>query len=374
MLKRKPLYLQLRPKTLQEFIGQEHLLGDACPLRAMINNGQLASMILWGPPGTGKTTIVKLLAKEVNASFHSLDATDSTVKDIRNIVKLANVQDKQLVLFIDEMHRFNKAQQDVLLPIVEEGIITLVGVTTEKPKFAINSTLLSRCLVYEMMPYGTSDMLKILSNALQFLKADSNKHIELNSDSIKLLINRCSGDARKLITILELASAFPTTSITPEVIYKLIPDKHLSFSANGSEHFDLASCYQDAIQNSDPDGAIYWLAKWIESGEDPAYICRRMIISAYEDCASRPDIMSAAVGACLVTERTGLPECQIAMATVTILMATCKRDKTGYYAIKMAMHDVKNNETVHVPDAMRAGEPGYIRLAPRKYINDKWPS
>jgi putative ATPase len=291
---------------------------------------------------------------------------------LRTIIKEAQEAlkaERRTFVFIDEIHRWNKAQQDTMLPVVEDGTIVLFGATTERPKFAVNSTLLSRCLVLEVKPLNDKGMIDLIMRVRTHYKA-LDREIKFDKNATRMLINRCSGDARKMITALETIIEILSDDgfISEDLVNQAIPDKHLVFDANGNDHFDLAHCYQEAIQNSDVDGAIYWLAKWISSGEDPAYICRRMLITAFEDCAANPFAATTAMAAAFTAERTGLPECMIPMALATCEMAMSERNKSAYHAIKEAMADVENGSTVHVPPELRAGSNGYIKAVNKTYL------
>lgn len=364
-----PLASLLRPRTLAEVIGQTHLVGDDAPFMRMAQAGKPMSTVLWGLPGTGKTTIISALANDLNAKFRPINATSATVKDIRGIIEEALATEARTVIFIDECNRFSKSQQDVLLPVVEDGTLTFFGATTENPKFSVNSTILSRCLVYETKPLSNEDMVSILQRVKAHYKTQG-KNVKIDMEAAKLLLKRCSGDARKLITALEAAIEIfsKSESIGLDEMDKAIPSKHVVFDSRGQEHFDYAHCYQDAVQDSDANGAIYWLAKWLNSGEDPAYICRRMLITAFEDCAGNPHAASTAMAACYTTERTGMPECMIAMATATVEMALSKRNKIPFYAIHAAMSDVQNGRDVMVPQHMRAGGTHYERIIRKEYV------
>lgn len=367
-----PLAAELRPTKLHDIIGQDHLLGVGKPIRMMADKKIFQSMILWGPPGSGKTSIVNALANDTSSIFYKLNATEATVKDIRKIITHAKkvLPDTRTLVCIDEIHRWSKSQQDVMLPVVEDGTLVLFGATTEKPKFAVNSTILSRCLVLEVKPLSIPDSIKIVLKVKEYYKSIG-RNIKISSDAVTRLITMCSGDVRKIITVLETAIEIlaDDNNITLEHIDAAIPDKHLVFDARGNDHYDLAHCYQEAIQNSDVDGAIYWLAKWLESGEDPAYICRRMLITSFEDCANNPLAITTAMAACYATERTGMPECAIPMAMATCEMALSERNKAAYNAIKEASNDVRNNATIHVPDELRAGTSGYAYAINKKYVN-----
>jgi putative ATPase len=366
-----PLAAKLRPRSLDDIIGQDHLLGEGKPLRKMANKKVFTSMVLFGPPGAGKTSLVCALANETNSIFHKLNATDSTVKDLRKVIEGAKkaLPDQRTFVFVDEVHRWSKSQQDVMLPVIEDGTIVFFGATTERPKFAVNSTILSRCLVFEVKPLDSQGAIKLIIKIKEHYK-ELGIILKIEHEAAKRLINRSSGDARKIITALEAVIEVLSDdgTINCQHIDEVIPDKHLVFDSSGNDHFDLAHCYQEAIQNSDTDGAIYWLAKWLHSGEDPAYICRRMLITSFEDCAGNPNAWLAAMAACYTTEKTGLPECMIPMALATCEMGNSKRNKAAFYAIHAAMADVANGATVHVPPELRAGTQGYVHAITKKYV------
>lgn len=370
-----PLANMLRPKTLKDVIGQTHLLGEHGPIKKMADRNSLISTVLWGPPGTGKTTIVLALANDTKSCFIKLNATESTVKDLRKVISEAQERKPvNTILFVDELHRWNKSQQDVVLPVVEDGTIILFGATTENPKFAINSTILSRCIVLEAKPLNDKEMITLIQRVRSYYKSLGIK-VAISQEAARMLINRSSGDARKCLTALQtcieiLAEGSNEKTVEEEHVTVAMPSKHMVFDAAGQDHFDLAHCFQEALQHSDGDSAIFWLAKWLSSGEEPAYICRRMLITAFEDCAANPTAAILAMAASYAAERTGMPECMIPMAMATIEIAKSDRDKTAYNAIKAAMHDVQNGTTVHVPEEMRAGTYGNIPVAPRKYIED----
>lgn len=368
--KTTPLAAILRPKNLSEVIGQEHLLGAGKPVRRMADVGKFQSTIFWGPPGTGKTSIVRALASETQSEFCQLNATEATVKDLRAVVVQAGKRKPQSTfVFVDEIHRWSKSQQDVMLPVVEDGTIILFGATTEKPKFAVNSTILSRCITLEVKPLSEEAMIGLILRVKNHYKT-SGKPVKIDQDAARRIIVQCNGDARKVITVLETCVEILSDDrhVTVDHVNVAIPDKHIVFDAHGNEHFDLAHCYQEAIQHSDTDGALYWLGKWIASGEDPAYICRRMLITAFEDCAGNPNAWLAAMAASYAAERTGLPECMIPMSLATCEMGKSVRNKSAYYAIQKVMADIENKQVIHVPPAMRAGTHGNVRVVNKVYL------
>lgn len=366
-----PLASILRPKQLSGIIGQDHLVGEGKIFHNMVTKKVFNSTILWGPPGTGKTSIVRAMANDSGSQYFQLNATEATVKDIRTVISTAGKEkSRRNFAFIDEIHRFSKSQQDVLLPAVEDGTIVLFGATTENPVHSVNSTILSRCLVLETKPFSSHAAGELIIKVRNYYKAQ-NKNVTFDADAVKYLIMKCSGDARKLITVLEtVIEVLSDGHVTLEHAQTALPSKHLVFDATGNEHFDLAHCVQEAVQNSDADGAIYWLAKWICSGEDPTYICRRLLITAFEDCAGNPNAWLAAMSACFAAERTGLPECQIPMALAVCEMAKSERNKAAYHAIKEAINDVKNGVTIHVPPSLRAGTSGYDFAITKRYLKD----
>lgn len=371
-----PLADLLRPKCLDEVVGQQHLIGPGRPLRRMADGGKIVSSIIWGPPGTGKTTTVRAMAADAKANFVVMNATATKVEEIRSAAKSAKVAQasgRATVVFIDEIHRLNKAQQDVLLPYVEEGTFTLFGATTEKPKFAVNPTILSRTSQFEVKPLGHPDLIVLMKRVRKHYR-EQGKPFKIDDDAARDLLIKCSGDARRLITAMELIVEVlleEADVITLDLAQSAMPDKHLVFDKAGNEHFDLAHCFQEAIQHNQGDDAIYWLAKWIASGEDPAYIARRLVVTAWEDCGGNPMAPLLADAALRSVEMSGLPECLIPMAYATVEIATSRRNKAPYRAIKAAMEDVERGVTVHVPEHLRAGNNGYgASVIKGKYINN----
>jgi len=365
-----PLAVDLRPTDLSEIIGQEHLLGPGKPLRNMADKRAFQSTILWGPPGTGKTTLIKCLAKCTDSRFYQLNATEASVKDIRKIIEEAeSILPNRTLVFVDEIHRWNKSQQDTLLPHVECGTIVLFGATTEKPKFAVNSTILSRCLVLEVKPLSMNEMVAIIKRVKAYYKTRG-RPVKIEQEAALRLINRASGDARKLITALETVIEVLSDDgvISVDHVDVAIPEKHLVFDASGNDHFDLAHCMQEAVQHSDADAAVYWLAKWLSSGEDVEYICRRIMIMAFEDAGDSILAITSATAAHHAAINTGLPECAIPMAHAVIACAQAGRSKIAYKAIQAAMQDVQNGETIHVPPGMRAGTSGYVGAITKRYV------
>lgn len=366
----KDLANDLRPKNLDEVKGQEHLTGPGKPLRSMLEKNILRNTILWGPAGAGKTTICRILAECAGRAYRQLNATTMTAANLRaSLVPGA-------LLFLDECHRAPKNIQDILLPHLEENDCIFFGATTETPRFAINKTILSRCHVLEIKPVNEIASAELIKRAIAFYK-EHGITIKTDKEVLKTIIIRSNGDIRKLYGVFQyLVESNDSNGISSfglEDLDNILPGKHIQFDSTGSSHFDYAHCYQDAIQNSDVNGAIYWLAAWLHSGEDPAYICRRMLISAFEDCATNPFAILSALAATLATERTGMPECMIPMAQATCELAKSERNKSAFYAIHAAMADVKNRRDVVIPPHMRAGRNGYERIIGKEYVQDFTP-
>ena len=287
---KRPLAHALRPKTLDEVIGQEHLLGHGAPLRTVIEIDGLSSCILYGQAGCGKTTIAEVIANHTKSEFLKLNATQATVKEIRTIGNHARDKGVRTLLFVDEIYKFSKTQQSVLLPFLEEGSLIFIGATTENPFHSLINALTSRSLIFELEPLNSAHLAAVLKRGVDYIKKQ-NEHISISSSAASRIIKVSSGDARKCLTTLEVAHQIaPNGKITKEVVDKLVPNKFMVFSEDA--HYDFASAYQGSIQASDPDAAVYWLAKWLESGEDPRYIARRLMVSASEDAAGNPEAAS----------------------------------------------------------------------------------
>lgn len=345
-----PLALLLRPKKLEDIIGQLHILGPNKSLRKLIETDSLKSIILYGPPGTGKTSIAIVISKITKSKFVIINATSASVKDIRREADLAVKSSQSTVLFIDEIHRFSKTQQDVLLPYVEDGSIIFIGATTENPCFSVQAPLISRSTIFELRILSKKELGNILIKVIDYYRS-LNKKVTISLDALVRLINMSIGDARRLITIVEAAVDLCDGNITKDVIDVVAPNKYTVFSED--EHFDLASAFQGSIQASDADSAIFWLAKWLESGEDPRYIARRLLVSAAEDAFSNPICTTVANAAFTAACEIGRPECDIVLAQATILIANSIRDKTAACAIWDALKDVRDGSEVSIPKEMR---------------------
>ena len=356
-----PLAERMRPKSLSDYEGQEHLVGKNGALFQSIQSGFIPSMILWGPPGTGKTTLAKLLAGEKKRPFYELSAINAGVKEVRDIIQKAQNQgglftDKNPLLFIDEVHRFSKSQQDALLGAVEKGIITLIGATTENPSFEVINALLSRCQVFTLKPL-TQDNLKSLLN--RALKKDS----FLQSQKIVLkdpeaLIHFCSGDARKLLTLLELVifSFEPEEKIiiTNEKIKNTLQTNAVQFDKDGDFHYDVISAFIKSIRGSDPNAAVYWLARMLQAGEDVKFIARRMLIAASEDIGNaNPNALVLAQTTFSSVQIIGLPEARILLSQCAVYLATSAKSNASYLAINKAQEQVENNPNLGVPLHLR---------------------
>ena len=338
----QPLANKIRPGNLEEFIGQEHLVGGGKPLRVAIEKKHLFSFILWGPPGVGKTTLARIYANELDAEFFELSAVSAGKDDIKKIVK-SDTGDKPKVLFLDEIHRFNKAQQDFLLPFAETGELTLVGATTENPSFEVISPLLSRCRVFVLNAFSDEEMKKIIARA----------DLKIDNEAQDWLINMANGDARQAITMLENTEKL-YKKITIENLKNTLQSKFLRYDKQGEEHYNTISAFIKSMRASQPDAALYYLARMIDAGEDPKFIARRMVVFASEDIGmAQPTALVVANGVFEAVEKIGLPECGINLAHGVVYLSTCKKDRGSYEAYMAAMEDVKKYGNLPVPLKIR---------------------
>ncbi len=360
-----PLAEQLRPKTLDEFLGQEHLVGPNAILRKVIDSGNLPSMIFWGPPGVGKTTLAFIIAKQLHKPFFMLSAINSGVKDIRNVIDQATETGAGAILFIDEIHRFSKSQQDSLLGAVERGIITLIGATTENPSFEVISPLLSRCQVYILKSLAKKELVSLLNSAIAFLMQSTGKKILLEEDEALLRIS--GGDARKLLNAVELIVTTeidqdPIT-ITNEKAFNIIQEKLAIYDKSGEMHYDVISAFIKSLRGSDPNGAVYWLARMIEGGEDPLFIARRMVILAAEDIGlANPNALLLANACFDAVHKIGWPEGRIILSECAVYLASSPKSNASYMAIEEAIEEVHRSGDLAVPL--------HIRNAPTKLMKE----
>jgi len=355
----EPLAERLRPRTLDDYIGQKHLVGEGAVLRKMIDAGRISSFILWGPPGVGKTTLAQIIANRLKTPFYTLSAVTSGVKDVRDVIEKAQktrfFNEASPILFIDEIHRFSKSQQDSLLGAVEKGIVTLIGATTENPSFEVIRPLLSRCQLYVLKSLEKDDLLELLQRALTqdvFLKE---RNIELQETGA--LLRYSGGDARKLLNILELvveSSQTPSVVITDTLVEKCLQQNPLAYDKDGEMHYDIISAFIKSIRGSDPDAALYWMARMIEGGEDPQFIARRMVISASEDIGlANPNALLLANAAFDTVMKIGWPEARIALAECCVYLATSPKSNSAYLGIETALGVVRQTGNQPVPLHLR---------------------
>jgi len=352
-----PLAERLRPKKLDDLTGQEHLTGRGSVLRNAIENGKIPSMILWGPPGVGKTTIANIIAKTLDFPFYTLSAISSGVKEVREVIEESK-KINNAILFIDEIHRFNKGQQDALLGAVEKGIITLIGATTENPSFEVNSALLSRCQVYILKPLKEESLLQLLHHAVSDDKILSQKKIELKET--EALINLSGGDARKLLNMLELVVNSASTEgdskmvITDELVMEAAQTRVALYDKKGEQHYDIISAFIKSVRGSDPNAAVYWLARMIEGGEDVKFIARRLVILASEDIGNaNPTALVLATNTFQAVNMIGYPESSIILSQCTTYLASSPKSNAAVAAIGMAQALVKQYGDLAVPLSVR---------------------
>jgi len=355
----QPLAERLRPRTLDDYIGQQHLVGEGAVLRKMIEAGRISSFILWGPPGVGKTTLAQIIANRLETPFYTLSAVTSGVKDVRDVIEKAQkvrfFNEASPILFIDEIHRFSKSQQDSLLGAVEKGIVTLIGATTENPSFEVIRPLLSRCQLYVLKSLEKDDLLKLLDRAIHQDSILKERQIELKETGA--LLRYSGGDARKLLNILELvveAEPEGEVIITDEMVENRLQQNPLAYDKDGEMHYDIISAFIKSIRGSDPDAALYWLARMIEGGEDPQFIARRLIISASEDIGlANPNALLLANAAFDAVMKIGWPEGRIPLAEATVYLATSPKSNSAYLGVDAALAKVRETGNQPVPLPIR---------------------
>lgn len=359
MDKNKPLADRMRPETIDEIIGQEHLLDKNTVLYKMITKDKLSSIILYGPPGTGKTTIAHVIANTTASNFTKLNAVSAGKKDIETACKAAEKElenGKKTILFIDEVHRFNKTQQDYLLPFVENGTVILIGATTENPYFEVVPALVSRSTIFELKPLETSDVQRAIVNALEDAeKGLGDMHLSIEEDAVTLIAEQANGDIRHALSILDLASVITTTStITSDNVKEIIQRPHIHYDKDGDKHYDTISAFIKSMRGSDPDAVLYYLARMIRSGEDPKFIARRIMIAASEDVSNAdPMALVVATNASLAVERIGMPEGRIILSQAALYIAMAPKSNSAALGIDSALEYLDRHPSNDIPDHLK---------------------
>ena len=366
----EPLAARLRPDSLDEYVGQEHLVGPGKILRRLIESDQISSMIFWGPPGVGKTTLAQIVARHTKAKFITFSAVTSGIKEIREVMQEADQMrsyGQKTIVFVDEIHRFNKAQQDAFLPFVEKGTIILIGATTENPSFEVNSALLSRCKVFVLKGLTGEDIAKLLKQALTSPKGLGDQKIEIEDDLIGMIATFANGDARMALSTLEMAvlngdmASDGSITVTKETIEQIIGKKALLYDKNGEEHYNLISALHKSMRNSDPDAAVYWLARMLEAGEDPIYIARRVTRFAAEDVGlADPYALTLAISAYQACHFIGVPECNVHLTEAVIYMSLAPKSNAMETAYLSARDDAVNDLAEPVPMVIRNAPTGLM--------------
>ena len=366
----EPLAARLRPDSLDEYVGQEHLVGPGKILRRLIESDQISSMIFWGPPGVGKTTLAQIVARHTKAKFITFSAVTSGIKEIREVMQEADQMrsyGQKTIVFVDEIHRFNKAQQDAFLPFVEKGTIILIGATTENPSFEVNSALLSRCKVFVLKGLTGEDIAKLLKQALTSPKGLGDQKIEIEDDLIGMIATFANGDARMALSTLEMAvlngdmASDGSITVTKQTIEQITGKKALLYDKNGEEHYNLISALHKSMRNSDPDAAVYWLARMLEAGEDPIYIARRVTRFAAEDVGlADPYALTLAISAYQACHFIGVPECNVHLTEAVIYMSLAPKSNAMETAYLSARDDAVNDLAEPVPMVIRNAPTGLM--------------
>ncbi|HIU63693.1 MAG TPA: replication-associated recombination protein A [Candidatus Avacidaminococcus intestinavium] len=358
----QPLAAKLRPQSLEEFVGQTHLLGQGKVLRNLIESDRIASMIFWGPPGVGKTTLAQIIAQHTKAVFIDFSAVTSGIKEIRTVMQKAEDNrnyGEKTILFVDEIHRFNKAQQDAFLPFVEKGSIILIGATTENPSFEINGALLSRCKVFVLHSLKTDDLKTLLTRALKDPRGFGKQRVIMSPDMLDVIANFANGDARTALSTLEMVilngnTENGTVTITPETLEQCISKKSLLYDKNGEEHYNIISALHKSMRNSDPDAAVYWLARMLEAGEDPLYVARRIVRFASEDVGlPDPNALTIAIAAYQACHFIGMPECSVHLTQAVVYLSIAPKSNALYLAYESAKRDALTQLSDPVPLVIR---------------------